>query len=535
MGRRRDDRAKVELGDFQTPPELAAEICQVLVAQGVQPRAIVEPTCGSGSFLIAALDAFPRAACALGVELQNDHVRAARRALRGRGDRARVVVEVGDFFGPGWPERIAALPDPILFVGNPPWVTNSDLGSLKSDNLPEKTNFHGHAGLDALTGKSNFDISEWMLLKLLSWLDRRDAIVAMLCKASVARKVLAFGWSSGMRIRSAATYRIDAARHFGAAVDACLLVCELGEGDALPLCRTFDSLQARAPDGALGYRGGRLVADVTMYDRWRELQGDAPYKWRSGIKHDCAAVMELRRTTDGFKSRAAERMFENGDGERVDVEDRFLYPMLKSSDVANSGSVRPQRYMLVTQTLVGEDTEHIRRSAPRTWRYLTRHRARFEGRASTIYRGKPAFSIFGVGDYTFSPWKVAISGLYKKLEFRVVGPHDGKPVVFDDTCYFLPCGSEAEAQLLWSMLSSEPAQQFYASLVFWDAKRPITTDLLRQLDLRRLAHALDRTAELERVGSTSEPGSAAGAAITAESQLTLAIETVPRRGRARAS
>ncbi|MEO7735257.1 MAG: SAM-dependent DNA methyltransferase [Kofleriaceae bacterium] len=490
MGRRSDVRTKVEFGDFQTPPDLASEVCRLLSSRGFAPKSIVEPTCGRGSLLFAALGEFPQFSCALGADVNDAYVRSVRSALTRGAYKSRVKVNRENFFETEWSERIAQLPEPILFVGNPPWVTNSDLGYLNSHNIPEKSNFHGRAGIDALTGKGNFDISEWMLIKLLSWLDGRDAVMAMLCKTAVARKVLSFGWNAGFRIESAATYRIDTTKHFGAAVDACLLVCELGRTRPTQACRTFESLGAKRPSAVLGYRDGGLIADVALYDRQKHLVGESPYRWRSGVKHDCAAVMELRRFGDTF---------ENGAGESVELEEEFLYPMLKSSEVAREGPVRPSRFMVVTQKLVGEDTSHIQHTAPLTWKYLTRHRASFERRGSSIYRGKPPFSIFGVGDYTYAPWKVAISGLYKKLEFRVVGPYEGKPVVLDDTCYFLGCASEAEAQMLWSLLSSLPAQQFYSAFVFWDAKRPITTDLLRRLDLWRLAQELDRAGEFHRI------------------------------------
>ena len=77
----------------------------------------------------------------------------------------------------------------ILVIGNPPWVTNSDLGQLGSNNLPTKTNFQGLRGFDARTGKSNFDISEWILVRLIEALPP-DGAIAMLCKTMTARKVL---------------------------------------------------------------------------------------------------------------------------------------------------------------------------------------------------------------------------------------------------------------------------------------------------------------------------------------------------------
>jgi SAM-dependent methyltransferase len=493
MGRRRDARAKIEFGDFQTPPGLAAEVCGVLRARGLAPRSIVEPTCGTGSLLLAALAAFPGVSEALGADVNEAYVEAVRAQLRGRHSGPAVGVEQLNFFEVDWPARMAALPQPLLLIGNPPWVTSSDLGCLQSHNLPEKTNFHGRSGLDAVTGKSNFDISEWMLIKLLSWLDGKDATLAMLCKTSVARKVLAFGWRAGFRIGSAAIYRIDSAGQFGASVDACLLVCELGAHRAASACSIFEGLDASRPGGEFGFADGGLVADTLRYQRWKHLMGvmgESPYRWRSGIKHDCAAVMELRRAGDGF---------ENRHGETVALEEQLVYPMLKSSELAREGSVTPSRVMILTQRSIGEDTSHLQISAPRTWRYLARHRASFDRRGSAIYRGKPPYSIFGVGDYTFAPWKVAISGLYKKLRFRVVGPEDGKPVVLDDTGYFLACRAQSEAELLWALLSSDIAREFFAAFLFWDAKRPITSDLLRRLDLRSLARELGKTAEFERL------------------------------------
>lgn len=501
MGKLRSAAGKVEFGDFQTPMDLADEVCERLASRGVAPGSVVEPTCGVGNLLVAALKAFPDVRAAHGMEVHEAYVGAARSRIAALGSSERARVERANFFEKDWPSFIARLPEPILLVGNPPWVTSADLGTLKSHNIPEKTNFHGRAGLDAITGKSNFDISEWMLVKLMSWLAGRRATIAMLCKTAVARKVLLFGWQRGLKIGAAAMYRIDSAKQFGAGVDACLFVCEIGEASGQQVCAVFPSLGATSPSGSFGYRDGALVADTVLYDRWKSLVGESRHKWRSGVKHDCAAVMELARSGDG--------RLVDGEGVRVDIEGRFLYPMLKSSDVAREGQPVPRRWMIVTQTFVGEDTAAIATSAPKTWAYLSRHRARFERRASSIYKGKPAFSVFGVGDYTFSPWKVAISGLYKKLDFKVIGPFAGKPVVLDDTCYFLPCASEAEARLLGRLLGSSAAQEFFSAFVFWDAKRPITTDLLRRLDLARLAAVLGVEEEFrERCGSGSRPAMA---------------------------
>src|SRR5262249_18449290 len=154
-----------------------------------------------------------------------------------------------------------------------------------------------------------------------------------------------------------------------------------------------------------------------------------------GIKHDCSKVMELRREGDRYR---------NGLNELIDLEGDYVYPMLKSSEITSGRSREPTRWMLVTQRAVGDETSVIGALAEKTWKYLLSQGDRLDRRASSIYRNRPRFSVFGVGDYTFAPWKVAISGFYKNLQFATVGPYEGKPVVLDDTCYFVPCQSQEE-------------------------------------------------------------------------------------------
>jgi hypothetical protein len=72
------------------------------------------------------------------------------------------------------------------------------------------------------------------------------------------------------------------------------------------------------------------------------------------------------------------------------------------------------------------------------------------------------------------------------MRFCAIGSANGRPIVLDDTCYFLSCGSKDEADFFADLLNSQIAQEFLSSLVFRDAKRPITVDVLRRLDLLKL-------------------------------------------------
>ena len=462
---------KVEYGDFQTPYSLCEKVCRLIHSLHISPMSVVEPTCGKGSFLRASANTFTKYEKLLGFEINPDYVKASRTIND-------ATVYCIDFFEKDWLSTMNQLREPILVLGNPPWVTNAMIGALGGGNLPIKSNFHRLNGFDAITGKSNFDISEWMLSHLLECLSGRSATVAMLCKTSVARKVLKYIWNKNLQIRESAIYSINALEHFGASVDACLLVCILEPGKNSRECRMYRNLDTSISESVISYHRDRLIANLSSFQRCEHLYGKSSRKWRSGIKHDCSRVMELVPNE--------QHGFMNGFGKIINLEPAFLYPMLKSSELMKEKPLS-SRIMLVTQRKVGEDTSRIARKAPETWAYLEKYASLLDRRASIIYRNQARFSIFGVGSYAFAPWKIAISGFCRSPQFHIIGPKNGKPVVFDDTCYFLSCQTQNEARLLHKLLESELAKEFFESFVFWDAKRPITADILGHLNLDALS------------------------------------------------
>jgi hypothetical protein len=469
-------KARIEFGDFQTPLPLAREVCRRLRAEGVTADVVIEPTCGCGTFLVAAAETFTHSTLR-GWDINQTYVEEAAVALKQVGAAKRSSVVSQDFFTHDWETELQTTSGRLLILGNPPWVTNSAVSAMNGSNLPTKENFLGLRGLAARTGKSNFDISEWMLIRLVRALRGREATIAMLCKTATARKLLRYAWQNDGRIAKAVLYQIDAAAYFGASVDACLLLARTGSAGP-ETANVFDSLSAAKPSVRMGLAGQDLVADIVAYRRMRHLEGLCPFQWRSGVKHDCAGVMELRP--------ARGRNFENKLGEVVELETKNLFPLLKCTDLANGHTI-PERFVVVTQRCVGDDTTVMADTVPRTWRYLQSHRKKFEARGSSIYKGRMPFALFGIGDYAFAPWKVAVSGLHRAPTFRVIGPVKGKPVFMDDTCYYLPFEQESQARLVADILNSEPCRQFLQSLIFVGVKRSVTVDLLQRLNLSAIA------------------------------------------------
>lgn len=470
-------KAKVEYGDFQTPLELADSICQKLIELGVSPDIIVEPTCGVGNFIEAAAPLFQLTSKIIGIEINPLYLQEIEKKKKISQDK-RIEIKYGDFFQFSWSSLLNQLSGKILIIGNFPWVTNSQQGIIGGLNLPNKSNFQNHNGLDAITGKSNFDISEWMLIQVVHWLQNRHAYLAMLCKVSVSRKLLNYIHSKKLNLSYCATYKIDAKKHFGATIEACLLFCKFDSSSQKYFCDVFSSLE-NSKCYRIGYRNNILVRDIDSFEKLEKLyDASAKTKWRSGIKHDCSNVMEFRRSGGTLL---------NGLGEVINIEQTYLFPLIKGSDVAQCRIDSTERYILVTQQFIGEPTEHIKDLAPATWKYLESYARYLDNRKSKIYQNKPRFSIFGVGSYTFLPWKIAICGLYKKLDFRFLGSINDKPVIFDDTVYFLSFDNEQFARKTFELLTSPSAIDFYSSLIFWDEKRPIKSSILNSLNLTVLA------------------------------------------------
>lgn len=487
-----------DLGDFQTPPALVAAVLTRIGSRGKPWQRVLEPTCGRGNFLSGVLGMSPAPCQVRGIELQSRYLSEAHERLAQSSATDRCSLIQSNLFDLDLSALAWDDPEgPLLVVGNPPWVTNSEFGALQSVNRPPRSNVKHARGIDAITGGSNFDAAEAVWLKLLTELADQSPTIALLCKTSVARNVLEHARRLAIPLEFAEVIRLDARAWFEAAVEACLLIVQVGKPSAsviTPLDRVpvFARLDETEPESFLGFARGQTVADADAYARHAWADGACALTWRQGVKHDAASVMELSIALDGG--------WTNKLGEAVDVEPEFVFPLLKGTDLSRPAPVEPRRAVIVTQRSVGHDTLRLKADAPRLWAYLQRHMEFFSRRKSSVYLKRPPFAMFGIGPYTFSPYKVGISGLHRRPVFRAIGPFGGRPVMLDDTGYFLPCDSAEQAALIATLLNGPEAIGLLASLTLPGSKRPVTKSLLRRVDLLALCSRTDRAVLLERAG-----------------------------------
>ena len=480
------DRA--EYGDFQTNKELAKKVTIFLSNKSINPKIVIEPTCGKGNFIVASLSAFSTIEYVFGIEIYKPYIWETKFNIiefylsNPKENKPKITITHCDVFD--YDFKIIAkqfTEAELLIIGNPPWVTNSKLGSLNSSNLPKKSNFKNHSGLDAMTGKGNFDIAEFITVKMLDIFQNIKGNLLLLVKNSVIKNIVLEQKKNKYSIRTIEKYCIDSKKEFNVSVEASLFYAKLKSNPDF-YCTEYNFYTNTTPILQFGWLNDKFVSNIDIYSHTKNIDGECPFIWRQGLKHDCSSIMEFDKVNGHYV---------NGLNENIKLEDGLVYGILKSSDLKNSLINTTRKFTIVTQKRVGQETKYIRNEFPKTYQYLLDHQDYFDARKSSIYNNKPSFSIFGIGDYSFKPYKVAISGLYKTFYFTLILPQNEKPVMLDDTCYLIGFDKIEFAVYALILLNSKVTKQFLQSVTFADAKRTFTKDVLMRIDLLELANIID--------------------------------------------
>lgn len=456
-------------GDYPTPPDLAREVVNYLSQRhSLHPAIVFEPTCGEGELLEAALSL--NAGQYLGVELNKDYCRRARERFQGE---RRVRIVEGDIFA--FP--LTDVPrEGLLILGNPPWVQSSTLGAIGQVNPVKRVRPGSLSSLAALTGEGDFDLSTALCFRFIEEFKDAPVTLCLLLKSAVARRAAEY-----LRERQVRAYvellNFDARAHFKVHTAGTLLYIRLSAVLPVPAYCEVRSLK----------EGWPLVENLCFSDEGRlcrnsrRFAGKSELTWRQGLKHDCARVLILKKAGGHFV---------NGFGERVAVERERLYPFLKGAQSRENVRTSFSHYLILTQSRKGQDTLCLKETAPLTFAYLTAHASLLEARKSAVYAGQPSFALFGVGPYTFAPYKVVIGSFYAQPHFCLTYSSDGKAVIPDDTCYAIGFDEEPLAYTLMLALNTVRAREALRARCFEGSKRPYTKRLLMGFSLLRLCESL---------------------------------------------
>ena len=122
----------------------------------------------------------------------------------------------------------------------------------------------------------------------------------------------------------------------------------------------------------------------------------------------------------------------------------------------------PAALMLIVQdpkTRAGIPVQRMEVEYPRAYAYLKRFEKMLRERAAykRYFDDKDAFwTMFNIGEYTFTRWKVAWGRVANEVSAAAVGPQSDRIIVSENTCNFIPVDSEAEAHYVTAVMNSAP-------------------------------------------------------------------------------
>lgn len=195
-------------------------------------------------------------------------------------------------------------------------------------------------------------------------------------------------------------------------------------------------------------------------------QGDQQYVARKGVTTDRNGIywVRIHGARDGLIEVENQADIGRTTGiprRRAWIERRYLYPLIRGRQLSPFHISGEELYIIVPQGGMHGDPD-LPVNAPRTHGFLSQFRSVLEQRSSyrRFQRGKPYWSTWSTGPYTFSPFKVLwkeMSGTRFQAAYvgSVKDQHLGsKVIVPDHKLYFIPVKTEAEAAYLTAILNA---------------------------------------------------------------------------------
>ncbi len=342
-----------EYGDFQTNEILAYKTIQYVLSRhpNTNFEFLIEPTCGKGNFILAALKQINTLKKIVGIEIYQPYVWETKFKILDFYIRTPNLEkpEINIVYANVFDYDFVALSNNTahyitLVIGNPPWVTNSELSSINSKNLPQKSNFKKHKGFDAITGKGNFDIGEHIALMILKNFSHHNGYFGFLIKNSVVKNLMYDQMRNKFRIGEIEKLNIDSKKEFNTSVNACFFLTKLNHEPEFT-CRELD-FYTHVQRTVFGWFNDNYIYSVSDYQTANDIEGESQFMWRQGVKHDCSKIMEIERYNGHFK---------NGLDQEIEIEEDLVYGLLKSSDLKSKQTNSFRKLIIITQKKINQN------------------------------------------------------------------------------------------------------------------------------------------------------------------------------------
>jgi hypothetical protein len=205
--------------------------------------------------------------------------------------------------------------------------------------------------------------------------------------------------------------------------------------------------------------------------------GECEHDIRHGVKDDAKDVYSIDR-------------------EQLDeLEHDHVYPYIRSKHVVKYGLFGHDLHLVPIEKANEDNEAELRNDCPRTYEYLASNEQALEDRSSAWLDEGTFYNVFGLGEYTWSEYKVVWCRLGFKPHFAVVSTVDDedlgeKTVVPGDHCMFISTDDRDEAHFLCGLLNSSPYQKSIETIAS-EGKSGLSKTVISKLDLPEYRETAD--------------------------------------------
>jgi len=387
-------------------------------------------------------------------------------------------------------------------AGNPPWINWQNLPEGYRKETKDLWLQHGlfvHKGMDTILGKGKKDISTLVTYVAADSYLKDGGKLGFVITQSVFKTSGAGQGFRRFKLRRGKPVNVVFVDDFselqlfeGATNRTAVFVMRKGEPTKYPVTYAYWRKKAAGRKGGFDY-DSTLEEVTNKTERLNFVAepvktNDATSAWISGRPLALRALKKLLGESDyeaheGINTGGANAVYwfeilkDHGDGTvtarnitegakrkiesvQVRLEKELLYPLLRGRDIAR-WVAKPSAHILFVQDVEkrrGIEESMMEAKYPHAYRWLLQQKPVLLKRSSQSVKNlmqKHAFySMFAVGDYTMSPWKVGWSEVANELDAAVITKKGGKPTLADHTVVEIAVGSEDEAHYVCGVLNS---------------------------------------------------------------------------------
>lgn len=442
-------------------------------------------------------------------------------------------------------DRIEAgcIHDIDLVAGNPPWVKWSNLPRKYAEFIKPLCERLDIFSEDAWVGGIQSDISTVVTYHALERFVRKGGSLAFLITGTVFKNEssqgfrrwkidhLSDGYSEPVQVEFIEDY--GELRPFEGVANwpTLLVVRRNGEATHYPLpVRVY-----RKPKGSFNPNdyekrfaipipgttdGPWLIGqeqDTKLWPMLFDAKASAHYVARKGVTTDANGIFFVKAepspTDDLIRITN-----DPGNGRRrgisiktQDVEPSHVFPLLRGKDVRRFRIASPVDECIIVPQHGMFGDENLPSADPRLFNYLSAFKDILLQRSSyrRFQKGKPFWSVWSTGEYTFAPFKVVwkeMSGHSFVAAYVSTGTVAGrfeKTIVPDHKVYFVPLESEAEAAYLCGFLNARVVAQSISS---YASSLSLGTSVVEYLKIPPYDPASSSARELSRTSKALHDG-----------------------------